>query len=108
MDDPESSTFLPETPGSPRPNSLYHATTTIDDLTLALANVSRVPSPEPPTVLECCCGMEGCANRNAWLESKSRLESRLILSAGEDGPFVLKFALLTMSFRSRPGFATAA
>jgi len=81
MHEPEYSTFRPETPCSPRPNSLYHATTTINDLTLALANFSRVPSPEPPTVLECCCGMEVCTNLNAWLELKSRLESRLILSA---------------------------
>lgn len=81
MHERESSNFRPETPGSPRPNSLYNVMTTIDDLTLALANFSRVPSPEPPTVLECCCGKEDCANLAGWLDLKSRLESRLILSA---------------------------
>ncbi|GLB34217.1 hypothetical protein LshimejAT787_0111010 [Lyophyllum shimeji] len=69
------------TPESTLTNSFHHANSTIDDLTLALANFSRVPSPEPPTVLACCCGTQDCENARAWLELKSRLESRLILSA---------------------------
>lgn len=70
------------TPESPLTNSLHHATTTIDDLTTALTNFSRVPSPEPPSALTCCCGKEDCENVVSWLAMKSRLESRLILSAG--------------------------
>ncbi|KAG6849386.1 hypothetical protein H0H93_008893 [Arthromyces matolae] len=54
---------------------------TIDDLTLALANFSRVASPEPPTILSCCCGKVDCESTQAWTELKGRLESRLILSA---------------------------
>lgn len=92
MHEPEYGISPQETPGSPRPSSLYHATTTINDLTLALANFSRVPSPEPPAGLECCCGVEHCTNLNAWLELKSRLESRLILSAGEDGLLAIRVA----------------
>lgn len=61
-------------------SSLNHATSTIDDLTIALANFSRVPSPEP-SVLSCCCGRDDCENANAWFSMKSKLESRLILSA---------------------------
>ena len=91
---------------SPRPNSLYNATTTIDDLTLALDNFSRVPSPELPAVLECCCGKEDCANLTRWLESKSRLENRLVLSAGEEG-FLSEFARPLMFLRSRAGFVAA-
>ncbi|RDB19916.1 hypothetical protein Hypma_012965 [Hypsizygus marmoreus] len=71
----------PTTPESPLTNSFYHANSTVDDLTAALANFSRVPSPEPPTILTCCCGNEDCENAKAWMELKSRLESRLILSA---------------------------
>ncbi|KAF8806118.1 hypothetical protein BYT27DRAFT_7168420 [Phlegmacium glaucopus] len=71
----------PVTPESPLTNSLYHATSTIDDLTAALANFSRVPSPEPPTTVACCCGKAICENLKSWLALKSRLGSRLILSA---------------------------
>ncbi|KAJ7724737.1 hypothetical protein DFH07DRAFT_1003651, partial [Mycena maculata] len=73
----------PPTPDSPLTNrdSLYDATTTIDDLTQALENVSRVPSPEPPAAYFCCCGRDNCENVQAWLRVKSRLESRLTLSA---------------------------
>ncbi|KAJ7098587.1 hypothetical protein B0H15DRAFT_821313 [Mycena belliarum] len=71
------------TPDSPLTNrdSLYDATTTIDDLTQALENVSRVPSPEPPSIFFCCCGRDDCENVQAWLAMKARLESRLTLSA---------------------------
>ncbi|KAF8806110.1 hypothetical protein BYT27DRAFT_7257530 [Phlegmacium glaucopus] len=71
----------PVTPESPLTNSLYHATSTIDDLTAALANFSRVPSPEPPTTVPCCCGKATCENLKSWLALKSRLGSRLVLSA---------------------------
>jgi len=72
----------PTTPESPLTSSLYHATTTIDDLTTALANFSRVHSPELLSSLTCCCGKEECENLKSWLELKSRLDSRLVLSAG--------------------------
>ncbi|THV03334.1 hypothetical protein K435DRAFT_748008 [Dendrothele bispora CBS 962.96] len=62
-------------------NSLDIAANTIDDLTLALANFSRVSSPEPPSSLTCCCGRPDCENTLAWQAKKSRLESRLTLSA---------------------------
>ncbi|KAJ7461929.1 hypothetical protein FB451DRAFT_475703 [Mycena latifolia] len=75
--------YRPRTPDSPLTNrdSLYDATTTIDDLTQALENVSRVPSPEPPALFFCCCGRDDCENVQAWLATKARLESRLTLSA---------------------------
>ncbi|KAG6854443.1 hypothetical protein C0991_006522 [Blastosporella zonata] len=62
-------------------DSVHTANTTIDDLTLALANFSRIPSPEPTRRLSCCCGKEDCENASTWSELKARLESRLILSA---------------------------
>ncbi|ESK94111.1 hypothetical protein Moror_12778 [Moniliophthora roreri MCA 2997] len=62
-------------------STLEHATSTIDDLTLALANFSRLPSPEPPSVLDCCCGREDCEHAQTWHAVKARLESRLTLSA---------------------------
>lgn len=71
----------PDTPQSPSANSLYDATTTIDDITTALANFSRVPSPEPPSAIVCCCRKEDCENLKSWLTLKSRLGSRLVLSA---------------------------
>jgi hypothetical protein len=74
----------PPTPDSPLTNrdSLYAATTTIDDLTQALENVSRVASPKPPALFFCCCGREDCENVQAWLGMKTQLESRLTLSVG--------------------------
>ncbi|KAK0461600.1 uncharacterized protein EV420DRAFT_1526159 [Desarmillaria tabescens] len=77
---PDSSLSRPLTPESPLASSLNHATSTIDDLTVALANFSRVPSPEP-SLMSCCCGRDDCENANAWFSMKSKLESRLILSA---------------------------
>ncbi|KAG6877668.1 hypothetical protein C0993_005167 [Termitomyces sp. T159_Od127] len=62
-------------------NGLQNAGSTIDGLTLALANFSRVPSPEPDRILTCCCGREDCEKAKAWSELKAQLESRLILSA---------------------------
>ncbi|KAJ6540092.1 hypothetical protein B0H10DRAFT_1416525 [Mycena sp. CBHHK59/15] len=83
MDFTAQSQHRPPTPDSPLTNrdSLYDATTTIDDLTQALENVSRVPSPEPPALFFCCCGRDDCENVRAWLGMKARLESRLTLSA---------------------------
>ena len=84
MDFAAQARHRPPTPDSPLTNrdSLYDATTTIDDLTQALENVSRVPSPEPPALFFCCCGRDDCENVQAWLGMKARLESRLTLSAG--------------------------
>ncbi|KAK1231953.1 hypothetical protein PQX77_004924 [Marasmius sp. AFHP31] len=62
-------------------SSLEHATSTIDDLTLALANFSRLPSPDPLSSVTCCCKRDDCENVQAWHALKSRLESRLTLSA---------------------------
>jgi hypothetical protein len=74
----------PKTPDSPLTSNLNNASATIDDLTLALANFSRVTSPELPSTILCCCGQEDCENTKCWLAVKSNLENRLILSAGED------------------------
>ncbi|KAG6336482.1 hypothetical protein ID866_2596 [Astraeus odoratus] len=74
-------TDSPAIPDSPLASSLHRATSTIDDLTLALTNVSRVPSPEPQQNVCCCCGNEECETTKNWLALKSKLESRLILSA---------------------------
>jgi len=68
---------------SETPSDHLQANTNIDDLTLALANFSRVPSPEPAEALTCCCGNDTCDNLQAWISTKSRLESRLTLSAGQ-------------------------
>ena len=69
---------------SPLTSSLQDATTTIDDLTSAMANFSRMPSPSlPDTLISCCCDNTECTNRQAWVEFKAKLESRLILCAGE-------------------------
>ena len=75
--------YRPATPESPLTSSLYHATSTMDDITTTLANFSRAPSPEPLSAVTCCCGKENCENLKSWLALKSRLGSRLILSAGK-------------------------
>lgn len=74
-----SATLRPESPDSP--SSLRKATSTIDDLTAALSNFNRVPSPEPPDATICCCGREDCESSRAWSALKNKLENRLILSA---------------------------
>ncbi|KAF9226730.1 hypothetical protein BS17DRAFT_500792 [Gyrodon lividus] len=81
MQDEPSPDYRPATPDSTIASSLYHATSTIDDLTLALTNFSRVPSPEPQRQIYCCCGNDECEATKSWLALKSKLESRLILSA---------------------------
>jgi len=75
-----SDTRRPATPDSVLASSLQ-ATSPIDDLTLALTNFSRVPSPELQNLC-CCCGEEDCETTKNWLALKGKLESRLILSAG--------------------------
>ncbi|TCD61395.1 hypothetical protein EIP91_008516 [Steccherinum ochraceum] len=62
-------------------SSLRDATATIDDLTRALADFSRVRSPEPIEVATCCCEKEDCEASKAWAVYKTKLESRLVLSA---------------------------
>lgn len=74
-----SDTRRPATPDSVLASSLQ-ATSPIDDLTLALTNFSRVPSPELQNLC-CCCGEEDCETTKNWLALKGKLESRLILSA---------------------------
>ncbi|KAJ3570040.1 hypothetical protein NP233_g4661 [Leucocoprinus birnbaumii] len=80
METQESTISRPPTPQSPL-SSLYRASNTIDDLTLALSSFSRGGSPEPQVNLVCCCGIETCERLQAWHECKTRLESRLTLSA---------------------------
>ncbi|KAI1795112.1 hypothetical protein LXA43DRAFT_1178999 [Ganoderma leucocontextum] len=71
----------PLTPDSQLTSSLYRVTTTIDELTRTLTSVSRFSSPEPDNVTTCCCGREDCEASKAWAAIKSKLESRLVLSA---------------------------
>ncbi|KAF8592253.1 hypothetical protein K439DRAFT_1524670 [Ramaria rubella] len=68
------------TPESPRADSpLARAATTINDLTLALSNFSRAPTPDPP--ITCCCHTPDCDATTAWAAFRAKLESRLVLSA---------------------------
>ncbi|OBZ70260.1 hypothetical protein A0H81_09758 [Grifola frondosa] len=76
-----SSHMRPLTPDSPLASSLHRATSTIDQLTLALSNFSRIASPEPPNVSTCCCGRADCETSKVWGAFKAKLESRLVLSA---------------------------
>lgn len=79
---PRSRTSRSPSPISPLASSLQLATSTIDELTLALVNFSRIPSPEPsPTALTCCCGNDECENLRTWRDVKNKLDTRLILSA---------------------------
>ncbi|PCH40784.1 hypothetical protein WOLCODRAFT_136990 [Wolfiporia cocos MD-104 SS10] len=71
----------PPTPDSAMTSSLHRATSTIDELTMALSDFSRVSSPEPPDVSVCCCGKDDCETTRAWSAWKAKMESRLILSA---------------------------
>lgn len=73
----------PRTPESPLTSSLQDATATIDDLTSTMAEFSRMPNPPLPDSLTCCCGKDECTNHQVWIESKAKLESRLVLCAGE-------------------------
>ncbi|PPQ78908.1 hypothetical protein CVT25_002368 [Psilocybe cyanescens] len=100
MSAPDSS--RPTTPESPFTYSLYHATSTIDDLTAAMANFSRVPSPDPVASLSCCCEKEDCENLKAWLELKSRLGSRLVLSAEVGQALLQRHAAYVRQSERRP------
>ncbi|KAI0658545.1 hypothetical protein C8Q70DRAFT_1054696 [Cubamyces menziesii] len=71
----------PLTPDSQLTSSLHRATTTIDELTHTLTSVSRLSSPDPEDVCTCCCRKEECETSKAWAAVKSKLESRLLLSA---------------------------
>ena len=80
-DNPDPS--RPRTPESPLTTTLRNATTTISDLTSAMANFSKMSGPPLLDSLSCCCGKDECTNYQAWMEFKAKLESRLILCAGE-------------------------
>ncbi|KAF6748930.1 hypothetical protein DFP72DRAFT_915002 [Ephemerocybe angulata] len=71
----------PETPSSPLTRSLDLSSSTIDELTDALSDLT---TQEPASAVVCCCGREECENTVSWLAVKSHLESRLILSAGRN------------------------
>ncbi|KAI0320214.1 hypothetical protein OF83DRAFT_1169499 [Amylostereum chailletii] len=81
MPDAAPSASRSTTPGSPSRSSLYDATNAIDDLTRSFANFSRVATPEPPGEDHTCSGRDDCDYTKAWLAVKSKLESRLVLSA---------------------------
>ncbi|KAI6135098.1 hypothetical protein EV401DRAFT_2250204 [Pisolithus croceorrhizus] len=76
-----SDTTHSTTPDSVIANTPHHSTSTADDLTLALNNLSDVSSPEPLQSVLCCCGQEECEATKNWLALKGKLEGRLILSA---------------------------
>ncbi len=78
----EPVTSWPISPSSPMTCSFYGATSTIDDLTTAIADLSRIPSPDPVAALTCCCGTENCENYKSWIGLKAKLNQRLVLSAG--------------------------
>ncbi|EMD40357.1 hypothetical protein CERSUDRAFT_110951 [Gelatoporia subvermispora B] len=71
----------PTTPDSLMTNSLRQATGAIDDLTIALGNISGTSTPEPHDVTTCCCGLEDCETSMAWGAYKAKMQSRLVLSA---------------------------
>ncbi|OCH94494.1 hypothetical protein OBBRIDRAFT_884689 [Obba rivulosa] len=71
----------PASPDSIMTNSLHQATGAIDDLTVALSNLSGTSTPEPHDVTTCCCGREECEASQAWTSHKAKMESRLVLSA---------------------------
>ncbi|KAL0949202.1 hypothetical protein HGRIS_009280 [Hohenbuehelia grisea] len=77
----EANPARPASPESPTASTSGHAPSTIDELTVALANYSRLPEPAPEYQPNCCCGKEDCANTKSWIDFKSQLENRLILSA---------------------------
>jgi hypothetical protein len=70
-------------PSSPTTPSLYRANASVDELTSALEGFSRAQTPELPTALACCGRhyVSECEHLQAWLAVKTKLESRLILSA---------------------------
>lgn len=98
-------------PDSTLASSLFDATANIDDLTNTLANFSRVATPEPAAALTCCCARDDCEHLKAWQGLKSKLESRLILSAGASSCSVSRPLDLNSSIfeiRGRTGVVAAA
>lgn len=64
-----------------RMSTLSLATSTIDDLTLALTSFSSPPTPEPAP-LACCCGRgDECDATRSWNRVRAKLERGLTLSA---------------------------
>ncbi|KAG1752508.1 uncharacterized protein EDB91DRAFT_1102980 [Suillus paluster] len=78
MHDESASDYCPPTPDT---SSLYHANSNVDDLTLALTNISQVPSLESQQNVCCCCNSTECQATKSWLDLKEKLEKRLHLSA---------------------------
>ncbi|KAG2349191.1 hypothetical protein BDR05DRAFT_874026 [Suillus weaverae] len=76
-----ASDYCPATPDTMDASSLYHANSNIDDLTLALMNLSQVSSLQSQQNICCCCGSTECQATKSWLDSKEKLEKRLHLSA---------------------------
>ncbi|KAG1772190.1 hypothetical protein EV702DRAFT_1246573 [Suillus placidus] len=76
-----ASDYCPATPDTMGASSLYHANSNIDDLTLALMNLSQVSSLESQQNICCCCGSTECQAMKSWLDSKEKLKKRLHLSA---------------------------
>lgn len=81
MHNESASDYCPDTPDTMDASSLYHANSNIDDLTLALMNLSQVSSSESQQNICCCCGNTECQATKSWLDSKEKLEKRLHLSA---------------------------
>jgi hypothetical protein len=82
MRDESVSDYSPPTPDKLDASSLYHANSNIDDLTLALMNLSQISTSESQQNICCCCGITECQATRSWLDSKEKLEKRLHLSAG--------------------------
>jgi hypothetical protein len=82
MRDESASDYCSATPDTLDASSLYHANSNIDDLTLALMNLSQISSSESQQNICCCCGSTECQATKGWLDSKEKLEKRLHLSAG--------------------------
>lgn len=81
MRDESVSDYCPPTPDKLDASSLYHANSNIDDLTLALMNLSQISTSESQQNICCCCGSTECQATRSWLDSKEKLEKRLHLSA---------------------------
>ncbi|KAI9467291.1 hypothetical protein BJY52DRAFT_1220021 [Lactarius psammicola] len=69
-------------PSSPLSRSFIDASSAIDDLTHSLTDYSRVSTPEPPTHASGCnCNTDDTEYTKAWMAVKTKLETRLVLSA---------------------------
>lgn len=70
-------------PSSPSSRSFLDASSAIDDLTHSLTDYSRVSTPEPPSHASGCnCNTNDSEYTKAWMAVKTKLETRLVLSAG--------------------------